>query len=533
MKLIKSSALLTGLIVLQCALSASQKQMTRRKTDCITQVLGETIRRKVVRSSIKLEGDGQIPDMCILRMNDVGKCSLYYKNQSFSVSSDNGICSISKDNIDETLSQLDCKTMGNYLAIGKIGASKGTDQQMMLRAIMMGNGGMGHVWSSWGSWFAERMLDVLFFRLCGKAIEKVPVVVDGLCQGFSGGSTVPSEMRLELVAAGYKEVAPGKWTMTDILQGKLPDSTTHGTVYTSMASMPQDMRHYLQEAQFHKARGELESYIAQQTPQAPGVIQTSYKTHKTITSAQGYTNIETTVTPHGTTYVDSLTYRNDGSCMRSSNSYPTPHTLMVPSKNGTVSTIPAPTALKDTMNEACHRVSAKGMAETASEQALRLLHPSDPKHYCDKIGKVCRVLPVPDYAQQVSHAKYAISTTVSNTKGFIEKALGASLFNSTVQDVATGAFKQGAIGATVRVSAALIAASFGYDFDGAVFTPRLAKIASATGVLAGGDDTILDKGAEGLGLATVAAGAFGYEGLKYIFKTGVYYGLRLVPITTP
>lgn len=256
MKLIKSSALLIALTVsflnLYGSLPGQKVSVTRtlptrshldHKSNAATQIMTVALQRYVKEHvkiiPMRLGNNGEIPQSCILRMNQVGECSLYYRDKQFSQYGDlQG--SIPIENIDDTLTRLDCKTMGHYLALNKIGLSRGSDQALMLRACMMGKGGLGPVAAATAEGIFNGLWTLISMRACAKAVDKMPTIIDGLCRGF-GDAREAVATTVEMAAAGYKEVSAGKWVLTKILEGKLHPDTINGTVYTALSAMPEDM----------------------------------------------------------------------------------------------------------------------------------------------------------------------------------------------------------------------------------------------------------------------------------------------------
>jgi len=273
MKSIKSSALLIGLLSsfgniwcasvhyfgcshpssLRYAETGEQSRSMPRTMPKVTaaeQVLAMGLMRQMYKrvrvAPLILDTRGEVPQSCILRMNDTGRCSLYYQNQGFLSGDESGMRPVFKENVDDVLSQLDCKTMGNFLALNKICMSKGSDQEMILRAMMMGHGGIGPRFAGFCERWAGYALTFLCMRSVSKGIEKLPEFINGVARGVGSDGSVLNRVATaaEMIAAGYKEVAPGKWTLIKVLEKRIPDDVKNATVYTLYDAMPD----YLKEA---------------------------------------------------------------------------------------------------------------------------------------------------------------------------------------------------------------------------------------------------------------------------------------------
>lgn len=242
------------------------KSLTRPKRSAAEQIVAIGLMRQMSKrmriAPVILDTRGEIPQEYLLRLNDTGKCSLYYAHNQFSTNES----MVPQENVDDILGQLDCKTMGHFLALNKIGMSKGSDHQMILRAMMMGRGGMSHKASAWLEWAVGYMIDFATFRAFTKTIEKAPSVVDNLARGWGEYGEALNRVAndQEMIAAGYQQVAPGKWTLVKVLKKLLPESVQNSTVYTSLVSMPEEMRvttKQLLESQLYTGNNALNSTI--------------------------------------------------------------------------------------------------------------------------------------------------------------------------------------------------------------------------------------------------------------------------------
>jgi hypothetical protein len=214
------------------------------KSNAATQVLAMGLMRQFNRrmrvEPVILDTRGEIPQQYILRLNDTGKCSLYYNKSQFSTEC--GL--VPRENVDDILGGMDCTSMSHFLALNKIAMSKGSDQEMILRAFMMGRGGLGPRTSRALERVAGWICNLILMRSIGKAIENMPAFINGVARGVGPDGSVLNRVATaaEMIAAGYKEVSPGKWTLVKVLENRLPDSVKNATVYTLYEAMPDTLK---------------------------------------------------------------------------------------------------------------------------------------------------------------------------------------------------------------------------------------------------------------------------------------------------
>src|SRR5579863_6465834 len=188
-----NKTLLLSLTILSATITASH-QLERRscirtspKINAAQQILAMGLMRQMCKrvrfQPVILDTRGEIPQACILRTNDTGKCSLYYQNENFLSGSESSMCPVPRENVDDLLGQLDRKTMGHFLALNKIAMSRGSDQEMILRAMMMGNGGIGPRFAGWCERMAGYALTFLCMRSVAKGIENLPQFINGIARG--------------------------------------------------------------------------------------------------------------------------------------------------------------------------------------------------------------------------------------------------------------------------------------------------------------------------------------------------------------
>jgi len=190
MKAIKSSALIIGLTLSlgmmngsqdDTKLSRSHQALRPRKLTAPEQVIAAGIMRqfyKNYKTQVRLGKDGEIPQSCILPLNSGGKCPISFKDNEFSSCS----TTVPHENIDDVLGRLDDKTMSHYLAVGKIGVSKGSDESLMLRSCIGGKGG-GPALAYWGGHAFDAVWAYAQWKIAARALNKLPDVADGVAEG--------------------------------------------------------------------------------------------------------------------------------------------------------------------------------------------------------------------------------------------------------------------------------------------------------------------------------------------------------------
>lgn len=191
MKAIKSSALIIGLTLSFGMMNSSQDDtksfrshqasLRPRKLTAPEQVIAAGIMRqfyKNYKAQVRLGKDGEIPQSCILPLNNVGVCPLAFKDREFSS------CStiVPHENVDDVLGGLDDKAMSHYLAVGKIGVSKGSDDSLMLRSCIGGKGG-GPALAYWGGHAFDAVWAYAQWKIAARAINKLPDVAEGAAEG--------------------------------------------------------------------------------------------------------------------------------------------------------------------------------------------------------------------------------------------------------------------------------------------------------------------------------------------------------------
>jgi hypothetical protein len=197
-KATKSSALTIGLMLLIGFLNGSQQDtksfishqpMQPRRLTAPEQVLAVGLMRQWCANAhyfkknykaacVRLGENGEIPESCMLPLNSVGKCPLSFKDREFSSRSS----IIPHENVDDVLGRLDDKTMGQYLALGKIGVSKGSDEALILRSCIGGKGG-GPGLAYWGGIAFDSVWAYTQWKIASRALNKLPDVADGVAEG--------------------------------------------------------------------------------------------------------------------------------------------------------------------------------------------------------------------------------------------------------------------------------------------------------------------------------------------------------------
>ena len=187
MKATKSSALTIVPILLLGMANGSQQdaKLSRsyqpRKLTAPEQVISAGLMRqfyKNYKAQVRLGKDGEIPQSCILPLNNVGVCPLAFKDSEFSSCS----TPVPHENVDDVLGRLDDKTMGHYLALGKIGVSKGSDEALMLRSCIGGKGG-GPALAYWGGHAFDAVWAYAQWKIAARALNKLPEVAEGAAEG--------------------------------------------------------------------------------------------------------------------------------------------------------------------------------------------------------------------------------------------------------------------------------------------------------------------------------------------------------------
>jgi len=134
--------------------------------------------RQGYEGQVRLGKDGEIPESCILPLNNIGKCPLSFKDREFSSCN----TMVPHENVDDILGRLDDKTMEQYLTLGKIGVSKGSDEALMLRSCIGGRGG-GPALAYYGGIAFDGIWAYASWKIAARALNKLPDVADGVAEG--------------------------------------------------------------------------------------------------------------------------------------------------------------------------------------------------------------------------------------------------------------------------------------------------------------------------------------------------------------
>jgi hypothetical protein len=127
-----------------------------------------------------------------------------------------------------------------------------------------------------------------------------------------------------------------------------------------------------------------------------------------------------------------------------------------------------------------------------------------------------------------SYVAERLQNLPKDIKDSIEKGIGGNIFSDKIQDVATGALKNGAMGAMVSVGFQV-----GSNIISNLYGPEGGTAKIVGGTLGAASEPVwgdwLDRLLEPSGIAAVAMSGFWYGGLRYTAKTLFTMGLAAIP----
>lgn len=187
----------------------SQSRPFEIKSNCASQVLAMGLMRqgaiKRAQRTIKLDEDGNIPSLHLLPLNGTSGCSLNYKDGEFTVDDEGKKFHVERHELDDALRMVCPKTLPAYLKRCKIGVSRGSDGNFMLRThVNASAGGPGLAWL--GDWAFDFAWAYGTHLVAARALNKIPDVAEGVGEAAKKVSELINKMSMEERYAGCEHL---------------------------------------------------------------------------------------------------------------------------------------------------------------------------------------------------------------------------------------------------------------------------------------------------------------------------------------